>query len=101
METTRKAVSTAENRPAYPQNIHQFRSVHDCGTHEDEEGVDVIRVIRNHVLIVAQDLLLDEVPTGERSPTRALSSMLVELGSGKTTERTHLLDITPASLPSA
>ena len=42
-------------------------------THEYEEGVDIIRVVRDHVLVVAQDLLLDKVPSSERIPTRALS----------------------------
>ena len=73
METTRKAVRTAENRPAYPLNVRQLRSVNDCSTHEYEQSVDIVRVIRDHVFVMTQDLLLNEVPPGERSPTRSLS----------------------------
>ena len=43
------------------------------GTHEYEEGVDIIRVVRDHVFVMTQELLLDEVPSCECCPTRSLS----------------------------
>ena len=72
METTRNAVRTAENRPAYQWNIRQFRPAYQCSTHKYEEGVYVVRVVRDHVFVMTQDLLLDKVPSSERIPTRSL-----------------------------
>ena len=69
------------------------------GTHEYEEGVDIIRVVRDHVFVMTQDLLLDEVPPSERISTRSLSSTSDEFMMSETTEDTHLLYIPPTSLP--
>ena len=73
METTRKAVRTAENRPAYQWNICQVRPTYQCSTHKYEEGVYVVRVVRDHVFVMTQDLLLDKVPPSERGTARSLS----------------------------
>ena len=66
-ETTRNAVRTAEKRPAYRVcGTLAYRDSSDSfATHEDEESVDVVRVVRDHVFIVAEDLLLNEIPSLE------------------------------------
>ena len=58
---------TAEKRPAYRvRGTLAYRdSSEPFATHEDEKSVDVIRVVRDHVFIVTEDLLLDEVPALE------------------------------------
>ena len=58
---------TAEKRPAY--RVRGTLAYRDSSelftTHEDEESVDVVRMVRDHVFIMTEDLLLDEVPALE------------------------------------
>ena len=49
------------------------RLVGSCNTHKHKEGVDVVRVTRNHVLVMTVHLLLNEVPPCGRSLPRILS----------------------------
>lgn len=69
MDTTRKAVSTAEKRPACPRMYMPVsaRLTNDTTafTHENEEGVDVVRVIGDSVFIMTEDRVLHEVPSLE------------------------------------
>ena len=62
-------------KASLPMIARQFHLVFQSDTHEYEQGVDVIRVVCDHVFVMAQDLLLDEVPPRERIPARALSEM--------------------------
>ena len=58
---------TAEKRPAYRvRGTLAYRdSSESFATHEDEESVDVVRKVGNHVFIMTQDGVLHEVPTLE------------------------------------
>ena len=52
----------------------QTATRHDL-TYEHEEGIDVVCKVGDHVFIVPQDLLLDEVPAFERDTVRLLAQM--------------------------
>ena len=58
---------TAEKRPAYRVRgtLAYRNSCELFATHEDKESIDVVRMISDHVFIVTEDLLLDEVPALE------------------------------------
>ena len=74
----RKAVSTAEKRPAYSLLAEPSLEVH---THKHEEGINVVRVVRNHVFIMTEDTLLHIIPGFERRTTLEVgefSEMIVD-----------------------
>ena len=37
-------------------------------THKNKKRINVVRIVRSHVLVVAEHLLLDEVPPLESGP---------------------------------
>lgn len=69
MDTMRNAVSTAEKRPAYAERYGEIVPVrHRTATHEDEQSIDVVHEIRDHVFVVTEHGLLDELPVLESQP---------------------------------
>ena len=68
-------------------------------THKHEESVDVVGEIRYHVLVVAENALLDEIPALESvSSLRRHNGLFREKLAIDGTSCTHLRSILPASL---
>ena len=75
----RNAVSTAEKRPACAPRVTIMRSCEHWNerrlwTYEDEECINVVRKISNHVFIAAENCILHKIPTVE--PILCASSKL-------------------------
>lgn len=61
--STMKADVTAENRPAYPENMSTLRSrwMRGQSTHEDQGGIQVFFVFAHKITIVLVGLALELV----------------------------------------
>ena len=66
-------------------------------THENEEGIDIICMIRYHALVVATDLLLDQVPSCEHSSAKSLCMLTEEGKSVQSASKAYLFTISAAS----
>ena len=64
-------------------------------THKDEQRIDVVRVVRDHVFVVTENRLLYEIP--------ALESILVDTGERQTAvgRITNLANVSSTPLPAA